>query len=243
MGLRIWRELLATLGVIGTLVLVSLVSGVCLSLAVRPAVQTLLDYLFAAVLYIQVPNASGTTLLVSLSGAILFALLNVAVILAASSLFVGKVQKILQQRFHDQVPLGRHARFWIWGPLSLLLVLLLPFAFSEVAKPLVEGPITGMFLKGNEVEWSGYFLSGPLLFVFGFLFVFWAARGLKALMFLKRYPALLAAPWPTLGAHVRDVLDRGSAAPSHVVNLGHGVPPDTDPDVLTRIVELVHELG
>jgi uroporphyrinogen decarboxylase len=53
-------------------------------------------------------------------------------------------------------------------------------------------------------------------------------------------PALLAAPWPTLAAHVADVLERGGAAPAHVVNLGHGVPPGTDPDVLTRIVELVH---
>jgi uroporphyrinogen decarboxylase len=53
-------------------------------------------------------------------------------------------------------------------------------------------------------------------------------------------PALLTAPWPVLAAHVRDVLDRGRAAPAHVVNLGHGVPPTTDPDVLTRIVELVH---
>jgi uroporphyrinogen decarboxylase len=55
-------------------------------------------------------------------------------------------------------------------------------------------------------------------------------------------PALLAAPWSTLEAHVRDVVDRGRAAPSHVVNLGHGVPPETDPAVLTRVVELVHSL-
>ncbi|MEV8266931.1 uroporphyrinogen decarboxylase [Microbacterium sp. NPDC076911] len=53
-------------------------------------------------------------------------------------------------------------------------------------------------------------------------------------------PALLTAPWSVLEAHVRDVLDRGRAAPAHVVNLGHGVPPDTDPTVLTRIVEFVH---
>ncbi len=53
-------------------------------------------------------------------------------------------------------------------------------------------------------------------------------------------PALLAAPWPVLEAHVRDVLRRGSSAPAHVANLGHGVPPDTDPDVLTRVVELIH---
>lgn len=55
-------------------------------------------------------------------------------------------------------------------------------------------------------------------------------------------PALLQAPWPVLEAHVRAVVEAGRAAPAHVVNLGHGVPPDTDPDVLTRIVELVHGL-
>jgi uroporphyrinogen decarboxylase len=53
-------------------------------------------------------------------------------------------------------------------------------------------------------------------------------------------PALLAAPWPVLVAHVRDVVERGRTAPAHVLNLGHGVPPDTDPDVLTRIVGLAH---
>lgn len=55
-------------------------------------------------------------------------------------------------------------------------------------------------------------------------------------------PALLGAPWPTLEAHVREVLASGAAAPAHILNLGHGVPPDTDPAVLTRIVELAHSL-
>ncbi|NYI58773.1 uroporphyrinogen decarboxylase [Cellulomonas soli] len=55
-------------------------------------------------------------------------------------------------------------------------------------------------------------------------------------------PALLEAPWPVLEAHVRDVVARGAQAPSHVVNLGHGVPPTTDPDVLTRVARLVHEI-
>lgn len=56
-------------------------------------------------------------------------------------------------------------------------------------------------------------------------------------------PALLAAPWPVLEAAVRDVVARGRVAPAHVFNLGHGVPPETDPTVLTRVVELVHEAG
>ncbi len=56
-------------------------------------------------------------------------------------------------------------------------------------------------------------------------------------------PALLAAPWPVLERAVRDVIERGRSAPSHVFNLGHGVPPEADPTVLTRVVELVHEAG
>ncbi|MFT3875859.1 MAG: uroporphyrinogen decarboxylase [Propioniciclava sp.] len=54
-------------------------------------------------------------------------------------------------------------------------------------------------------------------------------------------PARLGAGWPALEAHALDVLRRGRSAPGHVVNLGHGVPPETDPGVLTRLVELVHQ--
>ncbi len=55
-------------------------------------------------------------------------------------------------------------------------------------------------------------------------------------------PALLSAPWEVLEQHVREVVAAGSTAPAHVVNLGHGVPPDTDPEVLTRLVALVHSI-
>ncbi|MDQ0030278.1 uroporphyrinogen decarboxylase [Arthrobacter bambusae] len=55
-------------------------------------------------------------------------------------------------------------------------------------------------------------------------------------------PALLSAPWEVLEAHVRAVIEAGSAAPGHVLNLGHGVPPETDPAVLTRVVELIHSI-
>src|SRR5215207_3230727 len=54
-------------------------------------------------------------------------------------------------------------------------------------------------------------------------------------------PALLLADWPVVEREVRRVLAEGRAAPGHVFNLGHGVPPETDPDVLTRVVALVHE--
>jgi uroporphyrinogen decarboxylase len=53
-------------------------------------------------------------------------------------------------------------------------------------------------------------------------------------------PAVVFAPWEAVATQVRRVLADGRAAEGHVFNLGHGVLPDTDPDVLARIVELVH---
>ena len=54
-------------------------------------------------------------------------------------------------------------------------------------------------------------------------------------------PALLTAPWPVIEQAIVECLRTGRQAPGHVFNLGHGVPPTTDPAVLTRIVEFVHK--
>ena len=54
-------------------------------------------------------------------------------------------------------------------------------------------------------------------------------------------PALLTAPWPVIEQAIVECLRAGRQAPGHVFNLGHGVPPTTDPAVLTRIVDFVHK--
>jgi uroporphyrinogen decarboxylase len=54
-------------------------------------------------------------------------------------------------------------------------------------------------------------------------------------------PALLLGPWERIEAATRDILRRAGGRPGHVFNLGHGVPPETDPVVLGRVRELVHE--
>jgi uroporphyrinogen decarboxylase len=55
-------------------------------------------------------------------------------------------------------------------------------------------------------------------------------------------PALLLADFSVVEAEVRRIHAEGRAAAGHIFNLGHGVLPQTDPDVLTRVVELVHSL-
>ena len=54
-------------------------------------------------------------------------------------------------------------------------------------------------------------------------------------------PALLLGPWERIEAETRAILERAGGRPGHVFNLGHGVPPETDPAVLGRLRELVHE--
>ena len=55
-------------------------------------------------------------------------------------------------------------------------------------------------------------------------------------------PAVLFAGEDAVDAEVRRIVAEGKAAPGHVFNLGHGVLPETDPDVLARVVDLVHSL-
>ena len=53
--------------------------------------------------------------------------------------------------------------------------------------------------------------------------------------------AVLLGPWERLEREADDVLRRAQGRPGHIFNLGHGVLPDSDPDLLGRLVELVHE--
>ena len=53
-------------------------------------------------------------------------------------------------------------------------------------------------------------------------------------------PAVLFAPWDVVQRRTLAALAAGRAARGHVFNLGHGVLPSTDPDVLHRVVDLVH---
>ncbi|MGH2808864.1 MAG: uroporphyrinogen decarboxylase [Actinomycetota bacterium] len=51
-------------------------------------------------------------------------------------------------------------------------------------------------------------------------------------------PVALLAGWPVVETKTKDVLSRSDA--KHIFNLGHGVLPQTDPEILRRVVDLVH---
>jgi len=55
-------------------------------------------------------------------------------------------------------------------------------------------------------------------------------------------PTVLFAPWDVIQQRALEVVARGRTAEGHIFNLGHGVLPQTDPDVLARLTELVHSV-
>jgi uroporphyrinogen decarboxylase len=69
----------------------------------------------------------------------------------------------------------------------------------------------------------------------------WAAVGLDLGVQGNLDPAVLLAPWPRVEAAATDVLRRADGRRGHVFNLGHGVLPQTDPDILTRLTAFVQE--
>ena len=54
-------------------------------------------------------------------------------------------------------------------------------------------------------------------------------------------PTLLLTDWNTIEAGMKDILRRANNRPGHIFNLGHGVLAPTDPDMLRRLVDAVHE--
>ncbi|RMG43550.1 MAG: uroporphyrinogen decarboxylase [Candidatus Dadabacteria bacterium] len=56
-------------------------------------------------------------------------------------------------------------------------------------------------------------------------------------------PAVLLADRKTIAVNVERILKEAAGRAGHIFNLGHGIFPETDPDNLAYLVELVHELS
>jgi hypothetical protein len=202
------RELLATLCLIITLVVVTIFSGIMLTLAVEPAIEAFLAYVFTALMYtIAAPEFSKFAVYASVMGALMFLVLNVAAVLVTNVLFLGKAQKIFKRRFHERVPLSAHRRFWGWGSLSLVWAQVLPILFVAGAREGI-GALIDKLTEGDDIPWTAVLLSGPAILVFGFVIVYWAARGLKAVSFILKYrpqdaPAGASTPADQPGARGR----------------------------------------
>ena len=54
-------------------------------------------------------------------------------------------------------------------------------------------------------------------------------------------PAVCLAPWEVVATEARRIIQERPSGCGHIFNLGHGVLPQTDPDTLARLADLVHQ--
>jgi hypothetical protein len=191
---NIWAETKATFGVIGVLLVLTALGGFLLGYVLEPAMEVFLGYLMVSFLYVQVTaKASSFLILFSLMGSIVFLVLNLAVIIAATVLYLGKAQKIFQRKFREGVPLASHGRFWKWGTLGVVWAMALPLLYILAAEPaigwLVERSVDKFLDQRSPAEssWGMILAPGPLLFIAGLALSFWLARGVRALGFIAGY--------------------------------------------------------
>jgi uroporphyrinogen decarboxylase len=53
-------------------------------------------------------------------------------------------------------------------------------------------------------------------------------------------PLVLLGPQDVVERESRAILERAGGRPGHIFNVGHGINPQTDPEAIARVVELVH---
>jgi len=54
-------------------------------------------------------------------------------------------------------------------------------------------------------------------------------------------PGVLLGPADVIRREVADVLARAEGRRGHIFNLGHGILPETNPDAVKYVVDLVHD--
>ena len=185
---RLGGEVGATACTLGVLFALTLWSATILGRLLPLAVDSLIQFFSAAVLYLQLDAAASSGVVFAcLFGVVLFLVLNLAAIVLSSAFYLGKAQKIFQARWNGGVPLASHARFWTWGTASVVAAQLIPIGFMYAGWKAVDWFAGKMIGDGTDIHWKTLFLGGVAILVLGFAVVFWAARGVKALLFLARY--------------------------------------------------------
>ena len=202
---RVSGELLATLCTLGVLAVLTFLSAAVLGRIVSPALHELLWYFALSVDYLQfVEGASSGLVFLALFGVILFLVLNLAVLILSMSFFLGKCQRIFQQKFNEKVPLDTHKRFFSWGIPAVIFVQLLPWLYSLIADTAllkINDSLLDVGLDADKISWTKLMLAGPAFLVVGFLVVFWAARGIKAIGFLASYKVKPQSRKPSVPGH------------------------------------------
>lgn len=162
--------------------------GMFLGAVMRPLLEMVILEALLTVFYIIFNEASGFVIYASFGSTILLLAITIAVYIVAMGTFLGTVRNILRSRFYFGQKLGQYKKFASWGLGAILLVMVIPVVHSYAANLIFRGTKENLDIMKLS---GGQMLTVPLLSLLLFPIVFWAARGFKALQYIKKFPVKL----------------------------------------------------
>lgn len=163
--------------------------GFFLALAMEPLVELLIGYSLLTLFYILFTEASAFVIYATLLCAMVLLVMCLAAYMMAMGAVMGQTRKIFRAIFLHGHRFADFKRFWIWSGVALLVMLVLPFAYAYAAVWLA-----GATMDDNVTFTAKTLLLVPLPALLLFPVVFWAARGWKAMQFIKKYPVPAGPP-------------------------------------------------
>jgi hypothetical protein len=103
--------------------------------------------------------------------------------MTAMGAVLGQTRKIFRAIFPHGYRFADFNRFWIWSGAALLVMLVLPFAYAFGALAVANATLGG---DGGFTAKTLQMVPVPAVLLFPVMF--WAARGWKALQYIKKYP-------------------------------------------------------
>ncbi len=186
------KESLYALGIIGVLLVLTLIVSSVGRGAIEPALEIILNYIIAAMIYAQTEAGAQPGLILFCTGiALAFLVMVLAMTTLAAVLFLWRSSSVLRTVTRAGMGLRNERRFWLRGTGGLVWAMFLPVLYALAASPAIA--LWGQWAVDTRT-WGVMFGLIPLALVAGFFVAFWAGNGFKTLMFVRRYqPVVVGA--------------------------------------------------
>lgn len=197
---NIQKETIYALGIIGVLLALTLVVSSLGRGAIEPALEIVLNYMIAAMVYAQTEAGAQPGLILFCTGiALLFLVMLLAISTLAAVLFLWRASMVLRTVTRNGAGIRSERTFWVRGTGGLVWAMFVPVIYALAASPVIS--LWGQWAVDSRT-WGVMFVLMPLALVAGFFVAFWAGNGFKTLMFVRRYQPMAIVGTAGAGAAV-----------------------------------------
>ena len=206
---HIRKEAVYALAVIAVLIVLTLIVASVGRGAIEPALEIVLNYILAAMIYAQTEAGAQPGMIVFCTTvALLFLVMVLSVTTVTAVLFLSRTSRVIRTVTRNGAGVRSERRYFLQGLGGTVWAMFIPVIYATAASPAIS-------LFGQKAvdarAWGVLFGLIPLALVGGFVVAFWAGNGFKTLMFVRHY---------SVGASGKSDQQRDGVEPTATVLIG-----------------------